>query len=187
MYIPRVHNGEKYETRSSYNWYSVWEKRIVRHSCVLHQRNPRRSKIVKLNPPKFRALHRFQYQLIFNVMRYCDTVLTASLLLAGYPKTTATNNIVVNRHISLNPASFILEKPTIFLARRLKRSRFWSLLISFDLFPSRLFLHNQILEQPSPSISKDANFNLNLFVIDFHRAVLTVVPSLCTQHERWGR
>lgn len=95
------------------------------------------------NPHKFRAPHRFQYQFPFNVMRYCDTVLTASLLLAGYPKTAATNNIVVNRHATnLNPVSFILKKPAILLARRLKRSRFW---ISLDIFPSRLFLHNQNL------------------------------------------
>lgn len=148
IYIPRVHNGEKYETRSSYNWYWGWEKRIVRYLCALHQRNPRNDRKL-LNsirpigpPPQFRALHRFQYQLIFNVIRYCDTVLTASLLLAGYPKTTATNNIVINRHVSLNSVSFILEKPIMLLTRRLKRFRFWSLLISFDLFLSRLFLQN---------------------------------------------
>lgn len=80
---------------------------LVRHSCVSHQQNPGDPKLVNriiFNSTSFSLLAAFNDK----ISRI--KTLTASLLLAGYPKAITASNKVVNRHeTNFNVISFILD------------------------------------------------------------------------------
>lgn len=106
---------DKNMSRISYNWCSAREKGTLyayaSFVCFARiQRNPdERSKISKsYNFQLYHFRYWFQFRLM---MRYSHTkTLTASLLLAGYPKAVTASSNVVNRHdTNFNTVSFILE------------------------------------------------------------------------------
>lgn len=138
-YVPRAHNGEKCGSQFLlYNWsYAVRHCKMFFASARGH---PRRFPKIACSTIVRRKLQLRRYFPIRHVWR----ILTASLLLAGYPKAIIATSSVVNEHnnTSFDPVSFIPFSRKSLLCQTVLRDDlwFWDFFCDFLIFRYTMLL-----------------------------------------------